>query len=295
MEAFEYKLARSIDEAVALLAENGEAARPLAGGTDLLPQLRVGRRRAERLVDIKAVREAAELSHHPQEGLRLGASVPCHRIYRDATVARLYPALKEVAALIGGIQIQGRATLGGNLCNAAPSADAVPVLMVLGARCIIAGPQGMREALVEQFCVGPGRTVLQPGEFLVSFRIPPPCPRSGACYLRFIPRNEMDIAVAGAGAWVALDGDGETIAAARVALAAVAPTPLLARETAQALIGRKPSEDLIREAGALARTEARPITDMRGTTEQRRHLVAVLTRRALQAAVQRAQEAKGAS
>jgi carbon-monoxide dehydrogenase medium subunit len=243
----------------------------------------------ERVVDIKGVPEANELLYHPRQGLRLGAAVPCYRIYGEQRVARAYPGLMDAVAMIGGIQIQGRASVGGNLCNAAPSADAIPPLIALGAVCAIAGPGGRREVPVEQFCTGPGRTVLQPGELLLSLHLPPPKPRSGAFYLRFIPRNEMDIAVAGVGASVVLDGQGETVAAARIALAAVAPTPLLAERAGAALVGKRATEAVIQEAAAAAQAAAPPHTPKRGAVEQRRHLVGVLTQRALRGALQRAQ------
>ena len=291
MSDFEYAVAQSVEEAVALLAEKDGLALPLAGGTDLLAQLRSGRRRVERLVEIKAIPEVSQLSYDAQGGLRLGAAVPCCRIYEDETVARLYPGLIDAVAMIGGIQIQGRASVGGNLCNAAPSADAVPPLIALGATCVIAGPKGRRETSVERFCTGPGQTVLESGEFLVSLLLPPPPPHSGACYLRFIPRNEMDIAVAGSGASVVLDEGGRSFVSARIALASVAPTPLLAEEAGALLAGREVSEKAIEDAAAAAMEVARPISDMRGTAQQRRHLVGVLTRRALRSAIQRAQEA----
>ena len=162
-----------------------------------------------------------------QEGPRLGAAVPCYRIYEHEQIAKAYPGLIDAASLIGGIQIQSRASLGGNLCNASPAADSIPPLIALEAVCVIAGPEGTREVPVEKFCTAPGKTVLGPGEFLVSLKFPPPKPRSGASYLRFIPRNEMDIAVVGAGVSVDLDDAKKQCTAARVALAAVAPTPLL--------------------------------------------------------------------
>ena len=290
MQAFEYAVAHSVDEAVALLAEKGEGARPIAGGTDILVQLRSDRRRVQRLLNIKDVPEASQLSYDPEQGLHMGAAVPCYRIYGDASVAGAYPGLIDAVSMIGGIQIQGRASVGGNLCNAAPSGDAIPSLIMLGAVCQVAGTQGVREVPVERFCTAPGQTVLQPGELLVSMRLPPPQPRSGAHYLRFIPRNEMDIAVAGSGASVVLDEAGERFVSARIALASVAPTPLFVEEAGAALAGREVSEETIQDAAEAAMAASRPITDMRGTAEQRRHLVGVLTRRALRGAVQRARE-----
>jgi carbon-monoxide dehydrogenase medium subunit len=286
---FDYAAPRSLAEALDLLARNPRA-RPFAGGTDLLVQMRAGQLDPDLLVDLKHIPELNELDCDGSGTLRLGAAVPCCRIYEDERVRRYWPALAEVAEMIGGIPIQSRASLGGNLCNAAPSADSVPVLIALRAVCRIAGPLGERRIAVEEFCTGPGRTVLGPGELLVGFEIQPPEPASGACYLRFTPRAEMDIAVAGAAAAVRLSNG--VIAWARVALAAVAPTPLLVREAGDWLADKAPTEENIREAAELARKAAKPITDMRGTAEQRRHLVGVLTRRALQQAIARAREAQ---
>lgn len=288
MRWFDYSAPETLGEAVHLLA-----ARPgallLAGGTDLLPQLRAGRKQTELVIDVKRIPELNELRYDPARGLTVGAAVPCCRIGEDAAVRKAYPALAEVAALIGGVQIQSRASIGGNLCNAAPSADSIPVLIAAGAVCRIVGPPGAREVDAESFCTGPGTTVLGPGELLVSIQLPPPEPHSGACYLRFIPRNEMDIAVAGAG--VAVSVEAGVFRRARVALAAVAPTPLAVHQAGAYLAGRPVSPETIRAAAGLARDAARPITDMRGTAEYRRHLCAVLTRRALEIAVRRAGEA----
>ncbi|HET9320131.1 MAG TPA: xanthine dehydrogenase family protein subunit M [Bryobacteraceae bacterium] len=289
MKWFDYAAPRSVSEAVGLLASH-PGARLLAGGTDLLVQLRAGRKETDYVVDLKRIPELNAIDYDPQRGLTLGAAVPCYRIYGDSAVSRNYPALAEVAALIGGTQIQGRASIGGNLCNAAPSADSVPLLIAMGARCRIAGTKGTREIAVEDFCTAPGRTVLEAGELLVSLHLPPPKPHSGARYLRFIPRNEMDIAVAGAGVEVVLENG--TFRSARIALASVAPTPLFVREAGEGLAGKPVNEAGIAAAADAARSAAKPITDMRGTAEYRRHLCAVLTRRALETAVQRAREAR---
>ncbi len=289
MRPIEYVAPTTVEDAVAALAEKGDAARPLAGGTDILVQLRGGRRQADRIVDVKKIPELNELSYDPQNGLRIGAAVPCHRVYEDETIAVAYPGLIDAASLIGGIQIQGRASLGGNLCNAAPSGDGIPALIAHNAVAEVAGPNGTRDVPVEDFCTAPGRTVLEPGEFLVAMRMPPPPSNFGASYLRFIPRNEMDIAVAGAGASVVMDGN--TVTAARVALASVAPTPVLAEAAGAALVGKEPTDDVLAEAAEAARAAAKPISDMRGTAEYRTHLVGVLTTRALRNAIQRAKEA----
>jgi CO/xanthine dehydrogenase FAD-binding subunit len=286
---FDYTAPQSLAEAVRLLGANPRALL-LAGGTDLLVQLRAGRKTTDLVIDIKRVPELNEIRCDPARGLTLGAAVPCYRIYEDPAVKRAYPALAEVAALIGGIQIQGRASIGGNLCNAAPSADAVPVLIALRTTCRIAAPGGQRDIAVEDFCSGPGRNTLQPGELLVSVHLPAPEPRSGARYLRFIPRNEMDIAVAGAGVAVALE-DGR-FRSARVALSAVAPTPLYVRDAGDWLAGKSVNDENIQRAAEIAKAASKPITDMRGTADYRKHLCAVLTRRALEDAIRQARETK---
>jgi len=283
---FEYARPESVDEAVRLLSEHGEKARILAGGTDVLVQLRGGFRAADWVVDIKEIPELNGIAWDDSSGLTIGAAVPCYRVYENADIKEHYPGLVDAASLIGGTQIQGRASLGGNLCNAAPSADAVPAMIVLEATARVVGPDGERTIAVEDFCSAPGKNVLKPGELLVSLHFPAPKPRSGAHYMRFIPRNEMDIAVAGAGVSVVLDNGN--FASARVALASVAPTPLFVKEAGEALAGQPVNEESIQRAAEIAKQAAKPIDDMRGTTRYRKHLCEVLTRRALHIAVERA-------
>jgi CO/xanthine dehydrogenase FAD-binding subunit len=285
MKWFDYAAPGSLGEALRLLAEH-PTAKPLAGGTDLIVQMRAGRHTPDVLVDLKKIPELNQLSFDPAKGLTLGAAVPCYRVYHDGAVRKAYPSLVALTSLIGGTQIQGRASVGGNLCNASPSADSIPLLIALGVQCLIASADDERTVAVEDFCVSPGKNVMKPGEILVSLHFPAPAPRSGASYLRFIPRNEMDIAVAGAG--VSLTLENGHVSAARIALAAVAPTPLFVREAGHSLVGKAPSDENLRAAAELAKAAARPITDMRGTAEYRRHICAVLTRRALEAAVQEA-------
>ena len=288
MRAFEYTSPKTVSAAADLLAEKGDLARVLAGGTDLIVQVREGKRHVERIVDIKDIPETNVLSYDPQAGLHLGSAVPCYKIYGDKAISAAYPALADSAHIIGGTAIQGRAAVGGNLCNASPAADTIPALIVLGATCIIAGTNGTREVPVKQFCTAPGRTVLQNGEFLESLKIPAPESKSSSFYLRFIPRNEMDIAVVGAGVSVVLDDAKESFVSA---LAAVAPTPLFAEEASALLSGRSVSdESAIEEAAEAAKAIARPISDMRGSAEQRVHLVGVFTKRALNGAIQRVKE-----
>jgi carbon-monoxide dehydrogenase medium subunit len=241
-------------------------------------------------VDAKGVPELSEIAYDPVAGLTIGAAVPCYKIYGNASVSQAYPGLIDSVSLIGGTQIQGRATIGGNLCNAAPSADAIPGLIAMEVTCKIAGPNGAREVPVEDFCTGVRETMLGPNELLVSLHFPPPKPNSGVRYIRFTPRNEMDIAVVGVGVSVELeDGAFKT---ARVALAAVAPTPLFVKEAGKALAGKPANEESVQLAAEIARDAAKPITDMRGTVEYRKHLCEVLTRRALNTAIERAKGEK---
>ncbi len=288
MEWIDFEAPNTLSEAVSLLASKGDRARVIAGGTDLLVQLRGGRRSIEVVVDVKGIPELNELSYDSQNGLVLGAAVPCYRLYENTEIAAAYPGLMDAATLIGGIQIQGRASIGGNLCNSAPSGDSIPPVIVLGGICNIAGPNGTRQVPSEDFCTGPGLNVMQGNEMLVSISIPAPQAHSGANYLRFIPRNEMDIAVAGVGTSVVLDASGQNFVSARIALASVAPTPVLCTDAANSLAGKPVSDDSIQEASDKATEASSPITDMRGTIRQRRHLVGVLTRRTLNNAVQRA-------
>jgi len=282
----DYEKAESVEEAVRLLAAGGGSARAMAGGTDLLPKARGGVFETNLIVDVKAIPELNVLSYDSGNGLTLGAAVPCYKIYSDADVKAHYPGLLDAATLIGGIQIQGRASIGGNLCNAVPSADSIPALIALGATANIEGPDGSRQVAVEDFCTGPSKNVLKTGELLVSLSIPAPAANSGARYLRFIPRNEMDIAVAGVGVSVELDNGN--FKSARLALAAVGPTPLFVKAVGAALAGKPANDETIAAAGQIAKDAATPITDMRGTVEYRKHLCDVLTRRALSTAVNRA-------
>ena len=288
MQAFDYAAPTTLADAVAVLKQHGPSARVLAGGTDIIIQEREGRKDVAMMVDVKAIPETMELSLRADGSLRLGAAVPCAVIYRHREIARRFPALIDSASLIGGIQIQSRASLGGNLCNSSPAADAIPTLIVLGAVCEIAGPGGTRALPVEEFCTAPGENALQPGELLVALSFPPPAPHSGAAFERFIPRNEMDIAVCNAAASVTLSNDGKTFASARIAVGAVAPTPLFVKAAGDALAGRPVAAASIEAAATAAAAAARPITDMRGSAGQRMHLAGVLTRRVINAAVARA-------
>lgn len=288
MKPFEYVAARTIDEAVEALASSKGPAKPLAGGTDLVVQLNEGRITLDRVVDIGRIPELKRVDVDAQGQLRLGAAAPCVDVYSHLNVQRLFPMLVDSASIIGSVQVQSRASIGGNLCNASPSGDSIPTLICLGAQAVIQGPSGRRVVPVEEFCTGPGQTVLQPAELVVEIVVPAPGENEGGKYLRFIPRNEMDIAVVGVGSWIRWDPRSGCITDARIALGAVAPTPVRAPEAEAALIGKEVSWDVIDEASRLAVNAARPISDVRGSAEYRRHLVSVLVRRTLLAALERA-------
>jgi carbon-monoxide dehydrogenase medium subunit len=293
LHAINYEAPNTLKDAIALLAQHGEKARPLCGGTDLIIQLRAGLRRPDHVVDVKKIPELSQISFDLHKGLRLGAAVPAVQVYENADIRRYFPGLQEAAHLIGSNQIQSRASVGGNLCNGSPAADTTPALIALGAKCRVAGPKGERMVAAEDFCTGPGRTVLQPGEILVEFQIPVPAKRSSDAYLRFIPRNEMDIAVVGVGTSVTLDLDDDRFVDARIALGAVGPTPIYAVKASEALKGKKIDSTNIERAAKLATEQSSPIDDMRGTAEFRRHLVGVLTRRTIGIAIERARLAEG--
>ena len=286
MHELHYEAPTSLDQALSLLATAVDDGRLLAGGTDLIIQMRAGVRQPGQVIDAKKIPELQTLSYDAQSGLRLGAALACCEIIDNPTVRQHYPGLVEAAGLIGSDQILARASVGGNVCNGSPAADTTPALIALGATCHIAGPKGTREVAVEDFVTAPGQTVLAADELLVEFRIPAPPAKAADCYQRFIPRNEMDIAVVGVGSCVALDG--ETCSAARIGLGAVAARPLLAEEAGAALVGTPLDAAAIDAAAKLAQAAASPISDMRGTAEFRTHLVGVLTRRTLEEAAARA-------
>jgi len=283
---FEYAAPQSLQEAVTLLSAANREARPLAGGTDLITQIKENRRSLSLVVDVKKIPELNVLSYNGT-GLHIGAAVSCTKITSFEPVSVHYPALAEACALVGSYQIQNRAALGGNFCNAAPSADAIPPALSYGARLRLEGPNGRRELPAEDFFAGPGRTVLEKGEILVEIILPVPASNSGAAYLRFIPREEMDIAVAGVGSFVQLTPGNQTCEQARIALAAVAPTPVRAKEAEAFLAGKTLEETTIAQAGELAAQAARPISDVRGSAAYRIELVKVLTRRTLTKALER--------
>ncbi len=283
--SFQYELPKTLSDAVQLLGRH-DGARVLAGGTDLLVQMRTGARALPAVVDVKQIPELLEVDLGG-ETIRIGAAVPCWDLGLRDDLKALFPGVIESAELIGSMQIQGRATIGGNVCNASPAADTTPALIACDAAAAVVGPQGKRAVPVEDLFEGPGSTVLGADEILVGFDLPRPGARSSNAYLRFIPRGEMDIAVVGAGVSVTLDGSGQCTAA-RVSLGAVAPTAIRVPAAEAALVGSSLDDAALDAAAAASSAAASPLSDKRGTADYRRHVSGVLTRRATTIAAARA-------
>jgi carbon-monoxide dehydrogenase medium subunit len=281
----QFEAPETIDKAVGLL-KGGGTRKVLAGGTDLLVQLKSGTAEPDVIVDIKRIPELSEIKAEGG-GFRIGAAVPCAALKDHAALKKAWPGLVEAANLIGSTQIQGRATIVGNLCNASPASDSGPAMIAAGAIATIHGPNGKREAPVETIQTGPGKTSLAAGEFITSIFLPPRPPKSGDAYLRFIPRTEMDIAVVGAAVSLTLGGDGKCTAA-RVALGAVAPRLLLVEAAGKALIGTTVDDAALAKLAQAASAAAQPIDDKRGTKEFRIEVAGVLARRAAVKALERA-------
>ena len=287
MSGMRYEAPGSVDEAVALLAgaKNG-AARVLAGGTDLLVQLRAGMISPDLVVDIKKIAETQGIT--AKGGVfTIGASVPGAQLGEHAKLKAAWPGVVEGAELIGSTQVQGRATMAGNLCNASPAADSVPALIAAGATCTIAGPKGEREVPVQDIPKGPGKTSLGKGEFVVNIKLPKRPANASDAYLRMIPRTEMDIAIVGAGVNLVLDKNG-TCTEACVVLGAVGPTTITVADAAAALVGSKVDDAALAAVAAAASAAASPINDKRGTVEYRTKVAGVLASRAAAIAAERA-------
>ena len=286
MSALAYTAPSSVEEAVRALAGASGLAKVLSGGTDLLVQLRSGRTRPSLIVDTKKIPGISGIREE-NGAFVIGAATPGAVIGESEALKRAWPGLVEAANLIGSTQVQGRASLAGNLCNASPAADSVPALIAARATCVVVGGNGKREAPVETICTGPGRTSLARDEFIIEFRLPKRAPRSADAYLRFIPRTEMDIAVVGVGISVTLDAKG-VCTDARVSLGAVAPTVLLVKDAADALIGHTLDDATLAKLDAAARAACKPINDKRGTIEYRTKVAGVLARRVAAIAFDRA-------
>jgi carbon-monoxide dehydrogenase medium subunit len=277
-----YEAPQTLDAAVALLAGASGPTKILAGGTDVIVQMETDLIEPSLIVDIKKIPETRRITQE-NRGFRIGAAVPGMEIMEHAGLCKAWPGVLDGVKLIGSIQVRGRASIGGNLCNGSPAADSVPPLIAAGAIARIVGSKGAREVPVEEIPAGPGKTTLAKDEIVVSFLLPARPPHSGDAYQRFTPRTEMDIAVVGVGINLTLDNSG-TCKAARVALGAVAPTVLLVKECADALIGSKVDEAALERLAAAASAACKPIDDKRGTKEYRIKVAGVLAKRtALQA------------
>jgi len=286
---FDYQRPRDLAEALGLLAQAGSEARPLAGGTDLLVNLKLGKISCRLVVDLDGVAELKDVSGSG-DGPSLGALLSAAWLAKKAGGLGL-TGLAEAGAALGSPQVRNRATLGGNLCTARPAGDLCTALLALGARVVLAGAAGRRELPLERFITGPGLTAIAPGEILLAARSAPEATAGGGAFEKLGLRRTMEIALVSAAVWVQSEADGRTVKAARVALGAVGPTPLLARAAATALVGRPAGTEAFAAAAQAAAEAARPIDDHRGSAEYRRQMVAVLTRRALERAWSRALEA----
>ncbi|HLN07773.1 MAG TPA: xanthine dehydrogenase family protein subunit M [Xanthobacteraceae bacterium] len=284
----EYAAPSTVEEAVRILAGASGVAKVLSGGTDLLVQLRSGRARLDLIVDTKKIPGISGIRRQ-DGGFVIGAATPGAVIGECEALRQAWPGVVEAANLIGSTQVQGRASLAGNLCNASPAADSVPALIAARATCVVVGANGRRQVPAESIVIGPGRTSLGPDEFIIEFHLPSRPPRSADAYLRFIPRTEMDIAVVGAGVSVTLDGRG-VCTDARVVLGAVAPTAVVVAEAASALIGRPLDTTALAGLDQAARRACKPIDDKRGTIAYRTKVAGVMARRAATIAFERAGE-----
>jgi len=284
-----YHAPSSVAEAVKLAAGTTGITRFLSGGTDVLVQLRAGMVTPDDLIDLKKIPGLHDITKTADGGWRIGATVSGAEMRRHAALCADWPGVVEGMNLVGSTQVQGRATLAGNLCNGSPAADSVPGMVAAGARVVVTGPNGTRDVAVEDIPAGPGRTKLQPGEMIEAVLLPPRGTHGGDAYLRFIPRTEMDIAVVGVGISLTLDGD--KVVSARVSLGAVAPTVLLVDAAAKAIVGTTLDEAALAALATAVRAAATPISDKRGTAEFRKEVVGVLAGRAARIAYDRAKGA----
>ena len=282
-----YKAPTELADVAALLASADGQGKVMAGGTDLLARFATGTSRPFMLVDIKHVAELMAIEQHDNGGFTVGAGVCGAAISENAALRWMWPGVTEAMELIGSVQIQGRASLGGNVCNASPAADSVPALIAANARCRIMGSRGERHVPVADIIHSPGKTCLASDEFIVSFYLPPRAPRSADAYLRLIPRSEMDIAVAGAAVSVTLDGEG-VVTHASVALGAVSPVPFLMPRAAETIVGSRLDAAVMVQLKKVVSASCRPINDKRGTIDYRNHVAGVLTVRAALIAGERA-------
>ena len=284
MKRFEYLEARTVRQAISMLQRYGENACMVAGSTDFLVRWRTGVWNPDHVINIQRVAGLSRITYSGRNGLRIGALVTIRAVEQHAAVRRYYPALAAAAASFAGVQVRNLATVGGNICNASPSGDMIPALLVFGSECKIVGADGERVVALDKFFTGPGQTVLQHGELLTQIRVPVPARNTGSHYIKHSPRGAMDIATVGVASLVSLDGRNGPCAEARIALGAVAPTPIRAYSAEDSLRGQTLTQGLLIDTANLARDGIRPIDDIRGSAEHRKEIVGVLTRRTLEQA-----------
>jgi carbon-monoxide dehydrogenase medium subunit len=287
MKNFQYIVATNLDEAVALTEEfGGKNALLMAGGTDLLVRLRDGEIRPDCIIDLKGVSGLTYIEHDDNKGLRIGALSSIADVEKNPKLLSEYAALAEAASSIGSIQIRNKGTIGGNLCNASPSADMAPPLIVMGAKVRMVGKAGERVLNLEDFFLGPGGTMLRNDEILTEIEVPKPPPLSGAAYLKLGRRGGMDLAIAGVACLLVMDSKSRC-ERARIAMGAVAPTPLRAKEAEVLMTGEKIGGELVAEVAKKAAEEAKPISDVRATANYRREVIEVLVKRAIRESMSR--------
>ena len=286
MISFEYYAPHSLEEALSLLDNRRERSKVLAGGTDLIVQMKNGNARPAVIVDAKKIPELNRLEWNDGKSLYIGAAVPLSKIVAFPPVMESFGILYQACSIIGSMQLRNRGTVGGNICNAAPSADSAPPLLCLGAKAIVARLGGNRIVPLDSFFQGPGQTALATNELLVGIEVPAPPIRSSGCYLRHTPRQDMDIAVVGVASFLIISKQNNLCQEARIALGAVAPTPIRVPQAESILAARVLTEEAIEEAAERAAEAARPISDMRGSAEYRKEIVKVLTRRTLKKALE---------
>ena len=285
---FEYFAPKTLDAALSLLTENGEGAHVLAGGTDVLVKMTLGRLKPKALIRLDAIDGLNEIHFDPKKGLTIGATARLAEVASHPDILTHYPAVTYAAQVMANVQVRNMGTVAGNLCNAAPSADTAPPLIAMGAEVAMASIKGERRLPLDQFFEGPGLTAIEPEEIMTSIFVPSPPPKSGASYKRISARCGVDIAAVGVGVMALFDG--EACREARIVLGAVAPIPMRAIETEGVVKGQEWTQELIRRAGDRAAQESKPISDVRASAEWRKRMVAVLTRRALEEARERAKK-----
>ena len=284
MRRFEYLEARTLRQAIGMLQRHGEQARIVAGSTDFLVRWRAGFWHPDYVVNIQHVPGLSRVTYSRRNGLRLGALVTIQTLEQHPAIRQHYPALAAAAASFAGVQVRNLATVGGNICNASPSGDTLPALLAYGAGCTLSGPEGRRQVALEQLFTGPGQTVLAQDEVLTEITLPSAPANTGSLYIKHSPRGAMDIATVGVASAITVDRSG-VCTEAKIALGAVAPTPLRAHAAEESLRGKQPDAELLQAAAELAMSTATPIDDVRGTAGYRREMVGVLTRRTLEQAV----------